>query len=123
MREEADAQPRDHQVARLFDEHNRFVLDGLDHRTEIRLVRKWPIRSAGARLSPMTVARPRVKLQPGQWVSNRLNKLGSGILTSSFGRRHGPRCGSGFYRSERELAWVRRLKCCDQPSWFFERSH
>src|SRR5215469_8850685 len=123
MREEAHAQPGDHQVSRLFDEHDRFVLDDLDHRTEVRLLRKWPIWSAAARLSPMTVPRPRMKLEPGQWVSNRLNELGSEILTSSFGQCHGPRCGSGLYRTERVLAWIHRLRCCDQPSWLFERSH
>ena len=68
MSKESDAEPGQHHVARFLDENDRFCLKDLDEGREVRLVRERAVWTAGARLSPVTIACPRVALEPRQRV-------------------------------------------------------
>src|SRR5215813_13138469 len=111
MSKESDAQPGQHHVARLLDENDRFCLKDLDEGREIRLVRKRPVWTGGARLSPVTIACARVMLEPNQRVDNRLVEFRLKPAALCLGVCERSRSGTRLYRAQRKPSWPG--VCCD----------
>jgi hypothetical protein len=64
----ADAEPGQHHVTRLLDEHHRFGLELVNQGREIRFVWKWSVWGVSPCFSPMAVPGVGVVLQPEERV-------------------------------------------------------
>src|SRR5215475_102630 len=111
MGKESDAQPGQHHVARFLDENDRFCLKDLDEGREVWLVRKRSVWTAGARLSPVTIARARVALEPNQRIDDRLVEFRLNAAALCLGVCECSRSGTRLHRAQRKPPGPR--VCCD----------